>query len=238
MKICFITSVFGNSYDDIDKPSYFNTINNYDYYLFTNLPIESFKTSWNVINIQHINVNIESNIIKSRYPKFMAWKLIEHVIQKDYDIIFYCDSYLCPKENIKWELLGNDILKHPSGLLHQIHIRDAYQELDIIVKERKDNQVRRDKTVDFLKKNNFPKRQIMSENCVFGYNPNDETLRNAFIDFWNEFSPYEKSHRDQPLWSYILWKHQITPLLMQNTYMRNVLVQRNGTYGFNGHCYT
>ena len=37
MKICFITSLFANSYSEADKPVKFNKNSNYDYYLFTNL---------------------------------------------------------------------------------------------------------------------------------------------------------------------------------------------------------
>lgn len=237
MKICFVTSLFGDSYQIGDKPGVFDKNENYDYYLFTNYEPMNFNTSWDVINIKDLNKSIESNIIKSRYPKFMCWKLLEDVIKKHYDVVVYCDCYLTPNIQVDWDNIGQQILGHPSGLLHQIHVRDAYQELDVIVKARKDSEIRKNKTLDFFRKNEFPERQIMSENCVFGYNPNNEKLRRAFSYFWEKYSKYDTSHRDQPLWSFTLWKYDIKPLLTKSTLLRNTVVRFTGKYGFKGHTY-
>jgi len=227
MRICFVASIFANSYREADKPSHFNTIKEFDYYLFTNLPKDSFKTSWNVINVanQFNDTNIESNIIKSRYPKFMGWKLIKDVLKKDYDVIFYCDGVWVPKDKNYdfWINTGKQIIEHPSGLMAQRHTRtanrpdfDAYAECKSIVQAKKDTNIRMDKTKEFLIKHNFPKRLLMVVNTNFGYNPNNINLTAALSDFWNEYSTYNTSHRDQPLWSYFMWKHNIKPNLSWN----------------------
>lgn len=238
MKICFITSLFGDSIENIDKCGRFETDDRYDYYLFTNLDIKQFNTSWKVININDIFLgsNITSNIIKSRYPKFMGWKLLEKYVEKTYDAVFYCDGYLAPKITTDWNYYANLITQHESGLVQQKHVRDAYEECDAIVRYKKDNRERMDKVNKYLLKNNFPNKIIMPENTVFGYNPNNKKLQLAFSNFWNEYSSYTLSHRDQPLWSYILWKNKITPIFTQNNNML-YLFKNIGTLGFNGHKY-
>ena len=214
MRICFITSLFGNNYNTGDKPGIFKKNTQYDYFLFTNFSPDIFNTSWNVINISDKLSHISSNIIKSRYPKFMGWKLLEDILQKDYDIVIYCDAGYYPKPNIDWNEFAKETLNHPSQLMQQVHEeRDAYQELMILDKQLKDNKERSNKTHAYLKEHHFPKKSLMTENTIFMYNPKNKDLQKIFQDFWNIYSPYTLSHRDQPLWSFILWKHQFIPLL-------------------------
>ena len=240
MRICFITCVFANSYRGGDKPGNFDTIKEFDYYLFTNLPKDSFKTSWNVINVdnQFNDTNIESNIIKSRYPKFMGWKIIKDVLKKDYDVMFYCDAYIFPRPRHSvdfWINLGKQIIEHPCGIMIQNHqSRKAYSECNHIAKVKKDTLERMNKTKDFLIKHNFPDNVVMSANTTFGYNPNNKMLTDMFSDFWNEYSTNNTSHRDQPLMSYFMWKHGIKkwPGLPRNLFRFD-----NKKIGFRGHRY-
>jgi len=236
MKICFITSLFANSYDEADKPCEFHKIKEFDYYLFTNLAIDNFKTSWDVINVDHLfnDTKIVSNIIKSRYPKFMGWKIIKDVLKKDYDVIFYCDAYLVPKKDYNfWINTGKEIIKHPSGIMINKHKRDSYKECDVIVTSKKDTRGRMNKTKEFLRKHNFPSGELCNVNTCFGYNPNNINLTAAFSDFWNEYSTYNTSHRDQPLWSYFIWKHNIKPLDLPVKKM----FKSKGRIGFHKHKY-
>ena len=218
MRICFITSQFAKSYKECDKPGKFDRIKEFDYYLFTNIsPYPDKNTSWDVVNVDHIfnDTKIDSNIIKSRYPKFMGWKLIKDVLKKKYDVIFYCDSTWEPQKNNSdlWIKYGTQIIEHPSGLLIRKHPRDSYKECKVIVDVKKDNAERMQKVQTFLEEHNFPNGLLMTANTIFGYNPNNIDLTAAFSDFWNEYSTYNTSHRDQPLWSYFMWKHNIKPLL-------------------------
>ena len=214
MKICFITSLFADSYAKGDKPKPFKKIDNCDYYLFTNLDPEVFNTSWEIINVKDTfkNTGIESNIIKSRYPKFMGWKLIKDLLNKEYDIIFYCDAMRSPNCDIDWENYARQIKEHTDGIIQKPHPRDAYNECKAIVDYRKDSRERIDKTIAFLKEKNFKQKYPMYENTAFGYDPNNKKLTDTFLDFWNEYSTYNTSHRDQPLWSYFQFKHNIKPL--------------------------
>tara|TARA_Y100000741_G_C18248669_1_gene556480 strand:+ start:74 stop:787 length:714 start_codon:yes stop_codon:yes gene_type:complete len=236
MKICFVTSLFGDSYDFGDKPAVFPKNDNYDYFLFTNLEESFFNTSWKIINIKEINNEIQSNIIKSRYPKFMCWKLLEDM-DKIYDVVIYCDCHLTPNNQQDWEYIGRQILSHPSRITHQRHLDDAYKELNNIVECKKDNKFRIKQTLNFLKANNFPEKQFMSENTVFGYDPNDKKLQEAFSYFWQKYSKYEITHRDQPLWSFVLWKYDIQPLIAERWCFNKNFVEYTGKKGFNGHHY-
>jgi hypothetical protein len=214
MKICFISSLFADSYDKSDKPKPFNKKDNYDYYLFTNLDPEAFNTSWDIINVKDTfkNTGIESNIIKSRYPKFMGWKLIKDLLNKEYDVIFYCDAILNPDCNFDWQKYAIQIQEHSDGIIQKQHPRNSYNECNAIVHHRKDTRERMDKTIAFLKEKKFQHNYPMYENTAFGYDPNNKKLTDTFLDFWNEYSTYNTSHRDQPLWSYFQFKHNIIPL--------------------------
>jgi len=89
MKIAFITSFFGNP----DVPSRFERVEGCDYFLFGNKDANELNTSWDVHNISdNINVsNLDCNIRKSRYPKFMGWDLLNSM-GLNYDCIYYCDA--------------------------------------------------------------------------------------------------------------------------------------------------
>ena len=74
MKICFISTVFGDP-TTIDKLSSFKRIEGCDYFLTTDHDASYFgKTSWDIVNIKdNKNISeIDSNVIKSRYPKFIS----------------------------------------------------------------------------------------------------------------------------------------------------------------------
>tara|TARA_B100001063_G_C16739126_1_gene543723 strand:- start:70 stop:1515 length:1446 start_codon:yes stop_codon:yes gene_type:complete len=238
MKICFVTSLFGDNYEASDKPTRFDKVAGCDYLLFTNYSKELFNTSWEIINVSEHLKHVKSNIIKSRYPKFMGWKLIKDVMNTEYDIIVYCDCYLCPKTNVDWTDIAQKMLNQDSSILQQPHSRCAYEELIEIYKQKKDTKERCEVTKIYMSDHDFPNKVTMPENCVFMYDPNNKKLQQTFEDFWDIYSPYSLSHRDQPLWSYVLWKNKVKPLLTSRSFMRNNLVQHRGVIGFNGHQYT
>ena len=239
MNVCFISSLFADNYDQADKPEIFEKMDNYDYFLFTNLPKENFKTSWEIIEIDYMfnNTDISSNIIKSRYSKFMGWYILNEMMNKKYDIIFYCDAIRYPIKNNIWDAYSKDILNNEFGLLHQKHQRDAYSELQVVhTKYKKDNKLRCNKTKEFFLKNNFPRNELMTENDIFGYDPNNQIITDTFTEFWNFYKNYLFTHRDQPLWSFFLWKNNIKPLILNKHGLRNKLKDiQLINKGFNNH---
>ena len=146
MKICFISALFCEPQDfpKLDKPGHFGRNENYDYFLFTNLNFNMFDTSWNVINIgSNANIsNVNCQIKKSRYPKFLSWHLLES-LGKKYDVVFYCDAWVVPNEKKDWNsdvylasLRLHDILLDPNKCIQTAKnkIQDNLNERDLIIK--------------------------------------------------------------------------------------------------------
>ena len=240
-RICFITSLIGDSSKEVDKPSKFLKLKQYDYFLFTNLPENMIRSSWNVINISDVldKSGITSNVIKSRYAKFMGWHYIKNVLKKKYDAIFYCDGLYNPIVTKPWQKFAKIIEENESGIIQQPHIRNAYKECDAIVKFNKDSTENAKNLKVFLEEHNLPTTHEMMENTAFGYDPNNTKITNAFQEFWDIYTTYGICHRDQPLWSYVSWKHNIKPHKMVLTKILNhhKVFERKGKKGFNGHSY-
>ena len=144
--ICFVTSLFSKYSDYVDKPGYFNRIDSEDenkdvsegkingqseaecnnicsknltcdYFLFTNLNIEDFKTSWDIIKIPFDGRKFRNFVVLSRYPKFMLWKIMEDYkkyFEYSYNIVVYCDAFLSPDDKYDWSKIYNFIINKRS----------------------------------------------------------------------------------------------------------------------------
>ena len=120
MKICFISTVFGDP-TTIDRPALFKKMDGCDYFLFTDHDASYFgETSWDIVNIKsNKNISeIDSNIIKSRYPKFMSWELLESM-GKTYDYVFYCDTWTWPNINMDWDAICKKVSQNKDFPLAQ-----------------------------------------------------------------------------------------------------------------------
>ena len=214
LKICFVTSLYENYYKKtIDKLTKFEINEKYDYIAFTNLDAENFDTSWTIINYDKISSNyIFPNIIKSRYPKFMSWKIMEELNLK-YDVIIYCDAHIVPKKNIDWMNLAKKVISSESGYMTSQHQRNYHEELDKIVAYGKDTKKNSNKLLKFFTDNGLPKEALMLQNYTFMYNPKNTKITNAFEYLWNIYKTGDYGHRDQPLWSYVVYKKNIKPIL-------------------------
>jgi hypothetical protein len=248
MKICFITSLFSNSYEEADKPITFEKLNKYDYYLFTNLDKNNFNTSWDIIQINNLDEINKCNsfITKSRYIKFLGWKYIKEILKKKYDTIFYCDSTYEPKININWEDYSNKIINSKSGIFQTLHKRNIKDELIKIITSEKDTYNKIDVTKNFLIKNKMPYNYRITENTAFGYDPNNKKLIEYFNHFWELYSKETLTHRDQIIWGFICWKYNIYPIIykknekdLKKRRIHNYLFKYNkNSVGFNEHTYT
>ena len=235
MKICFITTIICDKIEDGDNPCIFEINENYDYFLFTNNDINSYKdTSWKVIKINDKYIeNLESNVMKSRFMKFMGWKYISEEMGLNYDMIVYCDGLFFPRnEVIGWKRIFDNFETH--DIVQQIHSRNAYEECNAIVKAKKDTKKRMDNMKQFLINENMPKKFIMTENNTFAYDPNNKKITNAFEFFWMNYLK-NITHRDQPLWSYVLWKKDIKVNI--NNKLTRLIKRSNNKAGFNSHKY-
>ena len=72
---------------------------------FTNLNVEDFNTSWDIIKIPFDGKKFRNFVVLSRYPKFMLWKIMEDYkkyFEFSYDIVVYCDAFLSPDDKYDW----------------------------------------------------------------------------------------------------------------------------------------
>lgn len=247
MNICFLTTIISSSEYKTDMPGSFNPFNNYDFFLFTNLPVENFKgkKGWEIIDIDNSLLNkyinkqdedieqLRINIYKSRYIKFMGWKYLKDVLNKNYDVIFYCDSCYTPNSKINWNYYAELIINNESGIIQKLHDKNhgPISECKNICRSKKDTQQRMNKLIKYLKDNHCNDSFKISENTTFGYNPNNKKIINALSDFWKIYTEIKISHRDQPLWGFISQKHNIQPEYVKRLHRINH-VDKNSRYLF------
>ena len=228
MKICFTSALFcdENNFDQLDKPGHFERNENYDYFLFTNLDPTLLDTSWDVINIaNNKNIsNVNCNIKKSRYTKFLSWHYFDS-IQKEYDVIFYCDAWVVPNEKKDWNSLATKIKNEKTFPFAQAHhnkkvCRDGgvNAEFERIMISKRDTAESIEKTkrilmtYDFSVNLDYPQ---YFENTCFGYDFSSDVVRNITQELWKLYLKEDMSYRDQPLWNFLLLKNKVNPI-MQN----------------------
>ena len=117
-RICFVSSLFADDISKCDIPGKFQRDPRFDYILLTNLDLfgsGSCNSSWDIIKIDFIEkFRVPKgargyNTIRSRYPKFMLWKifqdykyLFKNYRINQYDFIIYCDAFLSPCIDTDW----------------------------------------------------------------------------------------------------------------------------------------
>jgi hypothetical protein len=129
-KICFVTSLFGKDIRKLDIPGTFDRDPRFNYIMLTNFKKKQFinKTSWDIVTVDFnkLGMRFRHNIVRSRYGKFMFWKMLNENAQLfrgfngifDSDIIVYCDAFLSPigpegHEGGKkdWNLIYNNLFR-------------------------------------------------------------------------------------------------------------------------------
>lgn len=232
VKIAFITSLFGKRGNN---PARFPLVDGCDYFLFSDRDQKDFDTNWDVYNISnHPNIsNLNCNVRKSRYAKFMGWELLDSM-GADYDCIYYCDVHWNPKHDSDWEVISNSFIDKPYPFLQLIHAHSCNHgianECQLIIDCRRDSKDNITKTLDFFK-NEFPEISLSAkqyfENTMFGYFPND-LVKTITKDFWKIYTESDITFRDQPTWNLCLLKHGVTPQTEPN--LRDKF-ENKGAYG-------
>ena len=227
MKICFITTYIGPK-NLLDISDNFPKNNNYDYLCFTNLNKNDINNkSWEIIqiNLQDFNT-VKNNIKISRYFKFYV---IDYLIKinRKYDYIFYCDSYLYPNIDINWKNICNQIKNSDFKIVQYLHpAKNISINIDFgkIIANKKETIENIEKTKLFLKNidsNIDLNTKLYYENTVFGYDPNDKDVINFMKEFWNYYQKCP-TYRDQPLWNFLYLKIKKNPCL-DNLFRKNFL---------------
>lgn len=209
MKKCFVTSLFtGNRMKIPDTPLNFRKMENYDYFLFTNMDKEKFNTSWTII---HIDFNYPNSVIKSRVPKFQIWEI---EMLKDYEIIIYCDAYFSPIYNVKgWNKIIDQVKNSKSGIVQtkNPYRKCAYDECDELVRLKKDTFENMKKTKELLKEKGLPKIFGLWRNTFLCYNKDNKNVKILFDKLWELYKSNVYTYRDQPLYSLASFLTNITP---------------------------
>ena len=242
-KICFITSLYGKNLENVDKPGIFKIDENYDYFLFTNFKPKHFNTSWTIIKTDFKNEEFffRNNVIKSRYPKFMAWKFLKNYSNCNYNTIIYCDAFLSPDFNFNWELIFTELndnklndnklndnkLNFIQSLHHYDLVRNGgiYEDCKLIITAQKDTFENISRTLSFFKKNGLGginlKKKNYVVNTVFAYNINCPKTTSFLQDFWDLYQCPGFTIRDQPLWNYLLLKKKLKTIIFENVILGN-----------------
>ena len=213
LKICFITSCFYNTqkqekgpgYCNGRKPSPGNKFGNFDFFLFTNDHNFPKHSRWDIIyisndyvdNLYNFNPNHPRiNVYRSRYPKFQGWKYLKDVMNKEYDAIFYIDvnKSFNEKHPISWNDYAIKLKESDYGIFHKIHPPEmkrkcAYTEVDEICNNKLASKEECSKMKTFLESKNTPinliKQSVLTENNLFGYDPKNKIITNAFDEFFS-----------------------------------------------------
>lgn len=232
MKIAFITSLFG---ERGNNPAKFQRVDGYDYFLFSDRDQKDFDTNWDVYNISN-NPNISNlncNVRKSRYAKFMGWELLDFM-GIEYDAIFYCDVHLNPSPYVNWPSISKNFVSKPYPFLqlrhHHCWEHGIAHECQHIIDGRRDSKDNIAKTLSFFKKE-FPEVSLSAkqyfENTMFGYTPND-LVKKVTRDFWKTYTESDITFRDQPTWNLLLLKYGVIPQTQPN--LRDKF-ELKGSYG-------
>jgi len=233
MKIVFITSLFGTGRGNL--PGRFKRIDGHDYFLFSDQEQEDFDTDWDVYNISDNPKlsNINGNIRKSRYAKFMGWELLDSM-GVYYDCIYYCDVHWSPRADVDWTHVSNTFISEPYPFLqtkhHVCHKYGISFECSLILSNGRDSKDNIAKTLLFFV-TKFPEISLAAgqyfENTMFGYFPNPE-VKKITRDFWRIYNEYDITYRDQPLWNLLLLQWKFTP---QTKPRLRGKFERSGKYG-------
>ena len=216
MRICFITTYIGPK-NLLDISNNFPKSNNYDYLCFTNLNKNEINNkSWEIIQINLQDFNTTKNNIKiSRYFKFYVIDYLVKINRK-YNYIFYCDSYLYPNIDINWQTICNQIKNSNFKIIQYLHpTKKISINIDFgkIIGNKKETIDNIEKTKLFLKNMDLNidlDTKLYYENTVFGYDPNDKDVINFMKEFWNYYQECP-TYRDQPLWNFLYLKNNKSP---------------------------
>ena len=236
MKIAFITSLFG---EKIPQPSQFKRAEGHDYFLFGDKEQKDFNTSWEVHNISSnpIISNLNCNIRRSRYAKFMGWELLSSM-DLHYDFIFYCDVHYSPNPDTDWCGVCKKILSRDFAFLQDVHDNNKVRQLGIIEECKgilfhgRDTEANMEKTINFFKQN-YPSVNLSAsqyfQNTMFGYSPNSKAVKSLTSEFWKLYTTANITYRDQPIWNLLLLKNDLIPASSPN--LKNNLFKETGQYG-------
>lgn len=191
-KICVYTCITGN-YDDLQEVK--NKEKNIDYLCFTNNKNIKSNT-WKVIYIDQDGLD---NQRLSRKIKMLG----HPIISENYDISVWMDASVVFKRSIK-DFVSTFLKKSSFAAFKHAYRNCIYKEAIGCVKTRKDSKENILKTVDFLRKENYPENNGLYEMTVFIKKHNDSKVIETMKLWFDMVCKYSK--RDQLSFMYCVWK--------------------------------
>lgn len=171
----------------------------WDYFCFTDDPTDMYGKGWKLIGAE-----IDKQFTPRRYSKL--FKIIPHRNKylKEYEYQIHLDGTLtlqCNPNDLIETLNENDIsvYAHPNRIC-------IYEEAKVVKKDKRDFPDIIDKTVNFLREENYPENNgLVAASLIV--RKNTEQIQ-AFNDLWYD-TWLNYSQRDQLSFNYCIWKMQI-----------------------------
>lgn len=244
--ICFFTTNYAKDISRIDTmalPIESSTPDLYRHYLFTGLPnltVPGYTTIYMPMP------GYQRQVTKSRWPKFMSWKL--PWVQEQCRVVFYYDAYFVPNASFPadvWSQLASEIETSPLGFMANKHPSQHTipKEMFAIVYSRKDTRANIDKTKLWLvQQPKYNEDFFIYVNTHIGYNPRNQAYQQLSWEFWRVYSRELLTIRDQPIFNHFL---SMQPQgLKPVPFPRAPYSSRNGSWfpslgkrGFDNHMY-
>ena len=207
MRVCVFTGNFGET-TPVDLPAMFDKIPGWDYILFTNLKKEKFpETSW---DIDSVDMPADLPTRKSYIYANRFYKWHPQTLLPDYDVIIYVDGFQVPdaKHIDTWNRLVNLVgdPTYPISIIQQLHNERTciYDELDAIVKCKKDTKENMVNVCNFLRIEQFPQKFGLLWNGCYVLDNHCKKLKTVFETLWNNM--LSLTYRDQSLYMHAIWK--------------------------------
>ena len=219
-EICIVTALYGDHVEQFDSlpepPKPFRKQSDFRFYVFTNQPL--YRPPWPWIPISSTTglqlSNLTRWVTKSRYGKFLAWR--EPHLERC-KCILYQDAIISIKGSPDWfRHISKVVSKSPIGLMQNPNpyaragLRDEFR---VIVQMRKDSAEHVNASLTWLlQQPDFEDSIVVFGNTFFAYNPKSIAYRRLSQTFWDLYASEQFTIRDQPFWSFLLWRFNMTPL--------------------------
>lgn len=187
---------------DYDKlRSHYYLTDEFDYVLFTDSKEIKGKHAWEIKPMKEYDNKIP--VRKARYYKMFPDKLFP-----DYEYSVWIDGK-CEitgksfESRVKEKIQNNVLISSCEP-----HGRDCiYQEAERCKELKKDDPNIIDKQIKFLKNENYPEHNGLSDTCILFRKHHDPKVKKAMNDWWDMIQKF--SYRDQLSFCYVLWKNKI-----------------------------
>ena len=194
-KICVYTSITGD-YDNLREVTIKDK--NVDFICYTNNKNIKSKI-WKVIYIENEGLN---NHQLSRKIKMLGTDYINNKYQisiwQDASVVWDKEPSLFVKKYLK---------KAPFASFKHFGRSCIYDEAGEVIRLRKEKKEQVIRTIEFLKKEQFPKQFGLYEMTVFIKKNKDETVKKAMELWYKTYLEYSK--RDQLSFMYAVWKNHL-----------------------------